>query len=286
MRLSAILIIGALLLLIGGGLWQPYDPDAIDMTARHAPMSLAHILGTDHLGRDLASRLMAGGWRTALVIVSVGVIGFAGGATFGTGAALLGGWRETLILRGAEMFIVVPTLIVALTAAALFGLSPLSAGLALGLAGVGPYALLSHSLTKRTLGLQFVQAAEALGVGRWRLMTRHVLPATLPLIFSYAGSQAGLSVVAYASLSFIGLGADPSIPDWGSMLSEYRIFIFDHPGLMIWPGLAIAITTGLLNWHFDPGQARNLPSRVSDHRPDERVVSVSESSRSGLLDQR
>jgi len=253
MKPSMIALALALALLLAGGFWQPYDPDAIDMMARHAPMSWTHLLGTDHLGRDLASRLMAGGWRTALVILSVGLIAFFGGATLGTSAALLGGWREIAILRAAEMFIVVPTLIVALTAAAIFGLTPLSAGLALGLAGVGPYALLSHSLTKRALGLQFVQAAEALGVGRARLMTRHVLPTTLPVIFAYAGSQAGLAVVAYASLAFIGLGADPSVPDWGSMLYEYRIFIFDHPGLMIWPGLAIAMTTGLLNWHFDPG---------------------------------
>jgi peptide/nickel transport system permease protein len=252
-------------LLLVGGFWQPYDPDTIDMTARHAPISRDHVLGTDHLGRDLASRLIAGGWRTALVLLSVGFIAFFGGAALGTAAALFGGWRETVILRAAEMFIVVPTLIVALTAAAIFGLTPLSASLALGLAGIGPYALLAHSLTKRTLGLQFVHAAEALGVGRWRLMTRHVLPSTLPLIFSYVGSQAGLSVVAYASLSFIGLGADPSIPDWGSMLYEYRIFIFDHPWLMIWPGLAIALTTGLLNWHFDPGSAgpRLAPRHLS-----------------------
>jgi len=282
MRRSTLLLAVLLLLLLTAGVWQPYNPDAIDMTARHAPPSFDHFLGMDHLGRDLASRLMVGGWRTALVIVSVGVIGFVGGATLGTGAALLGGWRETLILRGAEMFIVVPTLIVALTAAALFGLSPFSAGLALGLAGIGPYALLTHSLTKRTLGLQFVQAAEALGVGRLRLMTRHVLPSTLPLIFSYVGSQAGLSVVAYASLSFIGLGADPSVPDWGSMLYEYRIFIFDHPGLMIWPGVAIAVTTGLLNWHFDPGQPRAASGRASGERTHDRVEAVRESGRPGL----
>ncbi|MBX3578381.1 MAG: ABC transporter permease [Rhizobiaceae bacterium] len=269
MKPAAALLTAAFALLIAGGVWQPYDPDAIDMTARHAPASFAHLLGTDNLGRDLASRLMAGGWRTALVILSVGVIAFVGGGTLGTAAAMLGGWREALILRAAEMFIVVPTLIVALTVAALFGLTPLSAGLALGLAGIGPYALLAHSLTRRTLGLQFVQAAEALGVERLRLMTRHVLPTTLPLIFSYAGSQAGLSVVAYASLSFIGLGADPSVPDWGSMLYEYRIFIFDHPGLMIWPGVAIATITALLNWNFDPGEplrpgSKRTTVRLSD----------------------
>jgi peptide/nickel transport system permease protein len=238
-------------LVAAGGLWQPHDPDAVDMLARHLPPSLTHPLGTDHLGRDVASRMLVAAWRTSLVVITVGAIGFIGGSLLGTVAAILGGWRERLILRGVELFIVVPTLIWAITAAAIFGLSPATAGLALGLAGVGPYALLSNSLTQRALGQTYIHAATALGVPPLRLMLRHVLPNTLPLIFAYVGSQAGQSVVAYASLAFIGLGSDPSKPDWGSMLYEYRMFVFDDPMLMIWPGLAIAMMTWLLNWTFD-----------------------------------
>lgn len=243
-------------LVAAGGLWQPHDPDAVNMLARHARPSLEYPLGTDHLGRDLASRLLVAGWRTALVVLSVGVIGFVGGALVGTAAAMMGGWREQVVLRAAEMFIVVPTLIWALTAAAIFGLSPLTAGIALGLAGVGPYALMANSLTHRTLGHAYVHAARALGAGNTRLMLRHVLPDTLPLLFAHVGSQAGQSVVAYAALAFIGLGADPSKPDWGSMLYEYRMFVFDDPWLMIWPGLAIAAMAAMLNLVFDPATRR------------------------------
>lgn len=239
------------LFIVAGGFWQPHDPDAVDMTLRHALPSFEHPLGTDHLGRDLASRMMIAGWRTASVVLAVGAIGFVGGSLAGTAAAILGGWREQITLRAAELFIVVPTLIWALTAAAIFGLSPVTAGIALGLAGVGPYALLSNSLTHRVLGQPFVHAARGLGVSSPRLMARHVLPNTLPLIFVYVGSQAGQAVVAYASLAFIGLGSDPSKPDWGSMLFEYRMFVFDHPMLMIWPGLAIVAMTALLNWVFE-----------------------------------
>jgi peptide/nickel transport system permease protein len=238
-------------LIAAGGLWQPHDPDAVDMLTRHAGPSFAHPLGTDHLGRDLASRLMVAGWRTALVVLAVGTLGFVGGGLLGTAAAMLGGWREQAVLSAVELVIVVPTLIWALTAAAILGLSPLTAGLALGLAGVGPYALMANSLTHRTMGMPYVLAARALGVGGPRLMLRHVLPATLPLLFAQVGSQAGQSVVSYASLAFIGLGADPSKPDWGSMLFEYRMFIFDDPTLMIWPGLAIAAVTLALNLGLD-----------------------------------
>lgn len=237
--------------LVIGGRWQPHDPDAVDILARHSGMTASHLLGTDHLGRDLLSRIMAGGWRTGLVILSVGIIGFAAGSVLGTTAAVLGGWKETVLLRFCEFFITVPTLILALTAAAIFGLTPLSAGIALGLAGIGPHALFAHALSRRVLGQPFILAARALGVSTPRMITRHLLPNTLPLTFSYVGNQVGLAVSAYAALTFIGLGADPSKPDWGSMLFEYRAFIFDHPALMIWPGIAIAITVATLNAVFD-----------------------------------
>ncbi len=248
-RVIAILSLTGILILCA--IWQPYDPDAVNIIARHTGSSTEHLLGTDHLGRDLLSRIMAGGWRTAVVIVLVGFIGFTGGTLLGTCAAMLGGWRGRLILSGCDFFIMMPTLIVALTAAAIFGLSPLSAGIALGLAGVGPHALLAHSLSQRVLGHPFILAAQSLGVSHMRMVARHLLPNTLPLMFAYVGNQAGLAVVAYASLAFIGLGADPSKPDWGSMLFEYRAFIFDHPMLMIWPGVAIALSVLAIQQSFD-----------------------------------
>lgn len=238
-------------LLVAGGVWQPHDPDSVNILARHSGMTTGHILGTDHLGRDLFSRILAGGWRTGCVIITVAVTGFTAGTFLGTTAAVLGGWREALILRCCEFFIMVPTLVIALTAAAVFGLSPLSAGLALGLAGIGPHALIAHSLAARVLGQPFILAAKSLGVSPAGMITRHLLPNTLPLMFTYVGNQAGLAIVAYASLAFIGLGADPSKPDWGSMLFEYRVFIFDHPMLMIWPGVAIALTVSAFNCIFD-----------------------------------
>jgi len=239
------------MLLAAGGVWRPYSPDTVDLTQRFAQLSWLHPLGTDNLGRDLFSRLMVAGWRTVTVILSVGAIGFVGGGLLGTMAALFRGSIEALVMRAAETFIVVPTLIVGLVAASLFGLSPLSAALALGLANLGSYTLMAHTLTKATLGETYIEAARALGLGERAMMLRHVLPATLPVILTYAGGQAGGSAVAYASLSFIGLGADPSQADWGSMLFEYRLFLFDHPGLVLCPGLALAAVAGSLNFVFD-----------------------------------
>lgn len=236
-----------LALLFAGGLWQPHDPDAIDIVSRHMGPTFAHPLGTDHLGRDLLSRLMAGGFRTGIVILAVGVIGLVAGSLLGTLAALLGGWREVAILKASQMFIMVPTLIVALTAAAVFGLSPLSAGVALGLAAIGPLTVFTHALTRRVLSQPFMLGAEALGVRSSGKLFRHLLPNTLPSILTYVGNQSGSAAIAYASLAFIGLGADPSLPDWGGMLFEYRMFVFDDPMLVLWPTLTLAGTVFLFN---------------------------------------
>jgi peptide/nickel transport system permease protein len=271
MRLLLPLLLALLVaVLLLGGVWQPHDPDAVNVLARHQPPSLLHPLGTDNIGRDVASRMLVAGWRTAIVVIAVGAVGFAGGSLLGTLAAILGGAAEQAILRFCELFIVVPTLIWALTAAAIFGLSPLTAGIAMGLAGVGPYALMANSLTRRTLGTPYVQAARALGVGSPRLMARHVLPNTLPVMFTHVGSNAGQSVVNYASLAFIGLGADPSRPDWGSMLFEYRMFVFDDPMLMIWPGLAIATLAGLISLAFDRSTGRWSYARAAQDEPPKR----------------
>ena len=98
-------------LIVLGGLWQPHDPDAVNVLTRHAAPSLMHPLGTDHIGRDLASRMLVAGWRTATVVLAVALIGFLGGSLIGTAAVILGGWREQAMLRAVELFIVVPTLV-------------------------------------------------------------------------------------------------------------------------------------------------------------------------------
>lgn len=252
MRLALVLLLLLGTLALPGIVWQPYSPNAVDMLARNLPPSPAHLLGTDHLGRDLASRMLLAGGRSLLVVLIVTFIGFAGGTLVGCLAATAGGLWQAVILRGAEMFIVVPTLVWALTAAALFGLTPVTAGLALGLAGLGPFALTADSLARRTMGLDYVRAARALGLSPLATTFRHVLPAILPLLRAQAGAQAGQAIVAYAGLAFIGLGVDPSRPDWGSMLFEYRMFLFEAPRLMIVPGLGIALMALTFNLLADP----------------------------------
>ena len=161
-RVLAVLLL--VLLLVGGALWQPHDPDAIALHLRHAAPQPAHLLGNDHLGRDLLSRLMVGGGHTLLVVFIVGAFNFIVGAAVGLTAAARDGWSRQILLRSADLVIVMPPLVIALALTAVLGLTPLTAGIALGLTGWGPYAVLVFGLARRIHGMPYMQAAEALAV--------------------------------------------------------------------------------------------------------------------------
>lgn len=248
--LRALIAVGIVLAL--AGLWQPQNPFAIGILGAHAPPSLIHGLGTDHLGRDILSRLMLGAGHTVVVLATVGAISYLLGIAVGVIAATCGGMIEALLLRAAEFLVVMPGLVLALAITALFGLNPVSAGVALGLAGAGPYALVTHGLAIRLRAMPFARAALALGASPIRMAFVHVLPNCAAAMRTYLASDAGRNVVHYAALSFLGLGADAASPDWGAMLYEYRLFIFDRPELMLWPGLAITLTALALNLLIEP----------------------------------
>lgn len=245
-------------------IWQPYAPDAIDVFNRHAAPSLANWLGTDHLGRDVASRLMAGMGRTFLALGIVASMCVGLGLAVGLAAASATGLARAGLLRLAEFASVVPSLIVAVAIVALFGFDSVTAGIALGLGAWGPYALLADGLARRALAEPYVQAARALGAGRGRVLVRHVLPAILDTHLAYLGAKLGRVVIAYAALAFLGLGVDAGRPDWGAMLFEYRLFMFDHPGLMLWPGFAIVASCAALRAALGKDTGARVPANSGE----------------------
>jgi len=249
-RIVMVATIAAVLAL--GSVWQPFDPEAIDIAAALAPPGAEHWLGTDHLGRDILSRILVGGWRTLTVLAAVAAISFALGAMIGTSAALVGGGVAELLMRLAEFLAIMPSLVVALVITAIIGFTPATAGLALAIGHAGPFALMAYGLARRTVTEPYVEAARRLHIGRPRLVLRHILPNCWPTLAAYVAADLGRNVVGYAALAFLGLGGAISAPDWGSMLYEYRSHLFDSPGLMFWPGAAIAVTATVLNLALDP----------------------------------
>jgi peptide/nickel transport system permease protein len=244
-----------------GGLWPPHDVDRVALATRHAAPSLVHPMGTDHLGRDVLSRLLLGGWRTLLVLAFVCAVMLGLGVPVGLAAALAGPTGEAALLRLTDFCLIVPPLVLALAVSALCGFSPVTAGLALGLGSWGHYALFVQSLAKSVLAEPYVLAAHALGLTPVQIATRHVAPNVLPLVLVYLASDVGRHIGQYAALAFLGLGAETSRPDWGAMLFEYRGLMFEHMTLLLWPGLAIVITVLTLHVAIEPDWGRHQRRR-------------------------
>ncbi len=248
-----------LILFAGLGFWAigyGLDPHAVDLSNRLAGPSTEHPLGTDHLGRDLASRLIWGAVPSlvAIAIVLTGglSLGIVGGGMIALGPPGLRGAVKWL----AETALAVPTLVTALVLSAVFGASPLTVALALLATSWAPYALTVAALFDRIRGEPYWRASEALGVRTATAVQRHMLPNAWPALGALAGADAGRAVILVASLGFIGLSADTGRPEWGGMIHEYRMFLFTEPRLILAPIVACTLVCVLLHGALDPSGRR------------------------------
>jgi len=225
----------------------PYDPLAQDLAVRLKPPSPEHWLGTDSLGRDIASRILYGA-RISLVI-GVVVVGSAGvfGTFVGLVAGYAGGLVDEALMRLTEVFLAFPALILAMAIAGALGPSLTNAIIAIAAVTWAVYARLTRGQILSLRRREFVEAARAMGASRMRIILRHLLPNALAPLMVQASFDMGSSIIAAAGLSFIGFGAQPPTPEWGVMISEGRNFINTQPWLSLFPGLAILFAVGSFN---------------------------------------
>lgn len=247
-------LLGLLAVLWAGALaFMPPDPHAVDLQNVLAGPTVHHWLGTDHLGRDLAARLIVGA-EPSLIAVAIVLgaslgIGIAAGAVMTIGPA---GAREAVKWL-ADTVLTLPTLITALVISAVFGAGPTTIALALVVTAWAPYALTVNALFDRLRAEPYWQASIALGTGMPGAVWRHMVPNAWPALGALAGADAGRAVILVASLGFIGLTADTGEPEWGAMINEYRVFLFSEPRLVLAPLLATAILSFWLNRLLDRG---------------------------------
>jgi len=225
----------------------PYDPEGIALGENLTGPSWRHPFGTDSLGRDVLSRTIWGA-RISLTIgfVSVG-LAMVGGVPLGALSAWAGGWTDRLLMRSADVLISFPTLLLAIVVITIFGPGLGHAMLAIGLAQVPLYARLTRAAVLRVKALNFVEAARAGGAGEWRLLLRHVLPNCLPPLLVQSTLMFATAILSAAYLGFLGLGAQPPTPEWGTMLAKARDFLRTAPHVSIFPGLTIMLTVLGLN---------------------------------------
>jgi peptide/nickel transport system permease protein len=244
--------LGLSLVFVTGGLlsflWTPYDVTVLDISSRFQTPSWAHWLGTDHFGRDILSMIMVGA-RTSIAVALVAVgIGMGFGVPLGLAAAARkDSLLDDFIMRGNDLVFAFPSLLIAILITAVFGPSALNAIIAIGIFNVPVFARLVRGAALSLWTLDYVLSARVAGKGAARISFEHILPNVANLLIVQGTIQFSLGILAEASLSYVGLGAQPPIPSWGRMLADSQTMISLAPHMALFPGLAIVLTVLGLN---------------------------------------
>jgi len=220
----------------------PFDPLRMAAGPRLQPPSWDHWMGTDDFGRDVLSRIIFGSQLTLQIgAIAVG-ISLSSGLFLGLVAGYSSGWTERVLMRLVDVLFSFTEIVIALACLAIFGVGLTNAMIAIGIASIPFYARVTHSVVLVEKNKPYFEAAIASGAGHVRLIALHLLPNVVPTLIVVGTLGVSTAVLAAAGLSFLGLGAQPPQPEWGFMLSSSRDLINRAPWMMIFPGLAIAIT--------------------------------------------
>lgn len=239
---GAVLVGSVVLTALISFVWTPYDPIKVDTGARLVGPGAEHWLGTDQFGRDVLSRLLVGARTTLFVgFIAVGVA-----AVIGTPLGILAAmtrWRllGELVMRGNDLLLAFPALLLAIMFGAVYGASTLTAMIAIGIATVPSFARLARSGTLQVMAAEYITAARVAGRSALATAWRHVLPNIVALLIVQASVSFAIAVLAEAALSYLGFGTVPPTPSWGRMLQESQQLSYDEPLLLLWPALAIGL---------------------------------------------
>lgn len=245
--LTLLLIFAALLSLA----WQPYPPADIDIPNKLQAPSLAHWLGTDSLGRDIASQLLVGSQNSIVVgIIAVG-IGMLAGVALGCVAAASRsqgrGWIDELIMRASDFTFAFPALLSAIMLTAIYGPGLVMSIVAIGIFNIPVFARITRGAASAVWARDYITAARAAGKGPLRITVDHVLPNIASQLIVQATIAFATAILAEAALSYLGLGTQPPQPSWGRMLNEAQAQMFQAPLLAVYPGVAIMLSVLGLN---------------------------------------
>jgi peptide/nickel transport system permease protein len=242
LALVGLLIVGALVASAVFAPWlAPQDPAKQSLFEKRARPGGKYLLGADEFGRDILSRVLYGA-RVALVVglVSVG-IALGLGLALGSLAGFLGGWVDSMIMRGVEVLLAFPYLLLAIAVVSALGPSALNTTIAVGIWGTPPVTRIVRGAVLALTETEYVRAARALGATGPALVLRHILPNILPTVIVYGTLFMANAILVEAALSFLGLGVQPPTPSWGLMVATGRDFLLITPHITTIPGLAIML---------------------------------------------
>ena len=220
----------------------PYDPSKQSLVEKRTRPGGKYLLGADEFGRDILSRVIYG-TRVALLVGALAVaVAVATGATIGAAAGFAGGWIDAVIMRGVEILLAFPYLLLAIAIVAALGPGAVNTTIAVGIWGTPTVARMVRASVLALKETEYVRAAQALGAHGVMLVVRHIVPNILPTLVVYATLFMANAILVEAALSFLGLGVQPPTPSWGLMVSTGRDVLLVAPHVATMPGLAIVVT--------------------------------------------
>jgi peptide/nickel transport system permease protein len=257
-RRALVLLLGATAALVFGVVvgWPdrlaPTDPGDQTIAARLRPPgttvgTMRYVLGSDHLGRDVLSRIVFGGRISLVMGLTAVAVSIGLGATAGLLAGYFGGWPERAIMRLVDIQMAFPFILLAIVVVGVLGPSPAKVVLVIGVGGWVHFARVVRSEVLSLRERAFIEGARATGAGDGRIMVRHVLPNVLPTVIVLATTALAYAIVAESSLSFLGVGIPASTPSWGGMLADGRQYVDTAWWLATFPGLCILVTALTVN---------------------------------------
>lgn len=220
--------------------WTPYDPDVMNPADRLQAPSLRHLFGTDQYGRDLLSRVMAGGVNSIIVGLVTVATGLSVGILLGMLAAYWRGFVDETIMRLSDLLFAFPAVLTAILVTSVTGPSMATAMLAIAIFYIPVFARLTRALALSVWQREFIVAARASGTRDLAIAWRHVMPNILPALIVQATIQFAVALLAEAGLSYLGLGVQPPSASWGRMLNEAQTLMALAPWVAVFPGLAIS----------------------------------------------
>ena len=244
---AAGILCGLLLTALGAPYLAPYDHLAIDLDHVKEPPSLGHPCGTDTLGRDILSRIIYGSRFSLLIGLSATLLSLSLGLLVGLTAGYFGGRLDTVCTILTDLFLAFPSLLLAIGISILMPPGLLSTIIALCLVGWASFARLFRGMVFSLRENMFIDAARAVGCSPLRIVFRHILPHCIPLAIIAASLKIGAFILSESALSFLGLGVQPPLPTWGSMVSLSRSYLPSAPWMVLFPGGAIAVTVFIFN---------------------------------------
>lgn len=245
---GALIVLGFVLVALLAPVLAPFEPASTEWAGDVTPTSVPgpsadHVLGLDSFGSDMLTQLIYGARQSLVVGIVSTLIGFSFGALLGILAGGLGGKVDGVVMRIVDLMLSIPSLLLAVSVAAMLGQSQLSVMIAIGVAQIPIFARLLRGTMLSQRGSDYVLAASALGIRRRRIIMGHVLPNSLGPTIVQATLALATAIIEVAALSFLGLGdSDPAVAEWGRMLVAAQDRFASDPRLAIYPGVAIAVT--------------------------------------------